>query len=575
MAAATQAQVISERATSNYEDRHKAIVARAQWLLSARTPLLSYWQDIAENFYAVRSDFTITRYIGDEFAYNQTTSYPSLVMRDLQDQIGEGARPTGQDWFEVATNRDDRQIDNAAKKWLEMATRTQRRAMQDEKAQFSRATKEADGDYAAFGQASLSVEINLKDNALLYRAWHLRDMAWAETATGVVGMRCRQWEPTYQEMMQYFPKDKLHPEIIQKATMDNGRQAYQCGKLIHIICPADDYDGPYVRKGRPWIEYWIDLQNQWVIIETARITPYYIIPRWQRVTGWRYGTQYACSPAVVCGLPDARVLQAMAYTMLRAGEKAVDPPLVAVEQAVRSDIAVYPGAITYVDADYDERLGDALRPMTIDSRGLAFGNQFISDIRSMLSKGFYADKLTLPPIGPDMTATEVRARVQEYVRNAIALFTPINEDYNQPMCSQTFDLLMAVKAFGSPQAIPDSLQGADIKFSFTNPLVEAKKQIKAQIFVQGKQLIDIGATMDPALSGIADAEVALRDALDGIDFPADWLKDEDQVDSLRQSQQQMDALKQTLTAAAGAGQAAQQVGQGAAALGPVAEALGQ
>lgn len=567
--------IIQSTQTSNYEDRHKAIVARAEWLLSCRTPLLSFWQDVAENFHPVRADFTVSRYMGDEFASQTSTGVPFLIARDLTDEIGEGARPTGQDWFEVVTNRDDDQVDNAGKQWLEMASRTQRRAMYDPVAKFSRATKEADGDYCVFGQASISTEVNRTKQALLYRTWHLRDMAWAETADGDVGIRVRQWEPTYQEMYQYFPRGSLHPDVQMKVKMDNGRQAYQTTRLLHIVVPVGEFESPVARPNRDFIELWIDLAHQWVITENPRLTGYYVIPRWQTITGWKYGTQYACSPAVVCALPDARVLQAMAYTMLRAGEKAVDPPMIAVEEALRSDVAIYPGAVTYVDADYDEKMGEVLRAMSVDKSGLQFGNQFIADVRTQIKLAFYADKLTLPPIGPDMTATEVRARVQEYVRHAISIFGTINDDYSSPLCNQSFQLIMAEGGFGPPQNIPDSLQGSEIRFSFSNPLLEAKKQIKAQTFVQGKSLIDIGAAMDPALAGIANAEDALRDALAAIDYPADWIKDEDQMDQDRQSQAAAQALRATIATAQGAGEAAQAVGTGAQALGQAAQGLDQ
>ena len=50
--------------------------------------------------------------------------------------------------------------------------------MYDPPALFTKATKEVDGDFAAFGQAALSVELNKNQDQLLFRCWHLRDMAW-------------------------------------------------------------------------------------------------------------------------------------------------------------------------------------------------------------------------------------------------------------------------------------------------------------------------------------------------------------------------------------------------------------
>jgi hypothetical protein len=45
----------------------------------------------------------------------------------------------------------------------------------------------------------------------------------------------------------------------------------------------------------------------------------------------------------------------MTLTLLEAGEKFTNPPMIAVQEAIRSDVAIYAGGITWVDKDYDER----------------------------------------------------------------------------------------------------------------------------------------------------------------------------------------------------------------------------
>jgi hypothetical protein len=65
----------------------------------------------------------------------------------------------------------------------------------------------------------------------------------------------------------------------------------------------------------------------------------------------------------VAALAEARLLQQMVLTLLEAGQKAVDPPMVAAQEAIQGGINIYAGGVTYVDAEYDERLGEALRPL--------------------------------------------------------------------------------------------------------------------------------------------------------------------------------------------------------------------
>lgn len=95
-----------------------------------------------------------------------------------------------------------------------------------------------------------------------------------------------------------------------------------------------------------------------ILEEVGSYTKIYTIPRWQTVSG----SQYAYSPATVAAISDARLIQSMTRVLLEAGEKAVTPPMLAVTEAIRGDISVYAGGITAIDSQYDERLGEVLRP---------------------------------------------------------------------------------------------------------------------------------------------------------------------------------------------------------------------
>jgi hypothetical protein len=148
-----------------------------------RSSLMLLWQEIAENFYPERADFTYNRSLGTDFASGAMTSYPFLCRRDLGDQLGTMLRPTSKAWFHMVPV-DDMREDTESKRWLEWAAGVQRRAMYDRVTQFTRAEKEGDHDFASFGQYALSIEMNYRKQALLYRCHHLRDVTWTENEEG-------------------------------------------------------------------------------------------------------------------------------------------------------------------------------------------------------------------------------------------------------------------------------------------------------------------------------------------------------------------------------------------------------
>ena len=62
-------------------------------LFAKRDTLMIRWQELAENFYPERAEFTLRRDIGDQFADNLMSSYPLMLRRDLADQFGAMLRP--------------------------------------------------------------------------------------------------------------------------------------------------------------------------------------------------------------------------------------------------------------------------------------------------------------------------------------------------------------------------------------------------------------------------------------------------------------------------------------------------
>ena len=531
----------------------KTLKDRGEQLFTKRHGLLSLWQEIADQFYPERADFTNIRNIGDDMASHLMTSSPAIARRDLGNAFSSMLRPTAKEWFHVGTSRPDTQ-DTEAKQWLEWATKLTKNAMYDRPAQFNRATKEGDHDFAAFGQCVISTELNLKTNTLLYRSWHLRDVAWVEDEAGEASTVYRKWKPTAVDLKTMFG-NRIHEKVAKKLE----KTPYDEINVWHIVMPSEHYSDMNEAESfnQPFVSIFIDIDNEHIMEEVGQWTNIYTIPRWATVSG----SQYAHSPATVTALGDARLIQTMTSTILEAGEKATNPPMLAIQEAIRSDISVYAGGITWVDADYDERLGEVLRPMTQDKSGLNFGMDVNEGIREQIMEAFFLNKLNLPPTGgPDMTAYEVGQRVQEYIRNALPLFEPMEADYNGRLCENTFDTLLRAGAYGDPRNIPKSIQGADIRFTFESPLHEASEKAKVGQFMEAQQILAQAINLDPSTALIIDGKKATRDVLEAV-APAEWLNTESDVEAMiakqqqdQQTQQMLDQMEQGATIAKDLGQ---------------------
>jgi hypothetical protein len=532
------------------------ILKKGEHLFSAKLPLLSLWQDIGDQFYPERADFTTMHSIGDEFADHLSSSYPLIARRELGDAMSSMLRPTSKEWFKVTTEQPE-QLSHGAKQWLEWAAGVQKRAMYDRQAQFHRATKTADHDYVTFGQAVMSLEINRKAQTLLYRTWHLRDVAWCEGEDGQVDEVHHNWKRPLRQLAARFP-GKLSARFTEKIVRDEPYREVQCRR---VVMRSEYFTGKKFKA--PWVVLDIDVENNHLMEVSGSNRMLYIVPRWH-MNGL---SQYAYSPAMMIAIPEARLLQAMTLTLLEAGEKAVDPPMVARGGVIRDDVNLFAGGITNIDMDYDERMGSPLYPVIGDMKNIPLSLEMLVRSQNTLAECLYLSKLALPIFDRNTTATEIVKRTQEQIRQVAPLFEPMESEYNAPLCEDTFSLLMQEGTFGPKDDIPAELWEQQVVFKFESPLHEAVEKMKGQTLLETAGMVAQIAAVDQSATAIMDWKKALRDAIAGNGAPAAWMRSEEDVQADADEMKEKMAMAQTLAAMDQGAGVAEKAGKAAVSLG--------
>lgn len=559
--------------------RVEDIVRVGDALFSKRYPIMSLWQTIAENFHVMRADFTRQRYMSEEFGSYLMTGRPARCHRDLKNAFSSMLRRD--QWFHAKTDNETVNEDRDAKIWLDWASKTQRLAMYDRRANFVRTTKEADGDFCAFGQAVITREI-VDYSHLLYRCWHLRDVAWDESISGHINTVHFNWKPQARQLAEKFgvnAKNRasqsgevgLSPKVAE--LLKDPQQSFTEIQCRRIILPADQYDLPAQKtRGMPWVSVYVDTENQCILEEIAMRTNPTTIPRWE-FGGGMYGNQYAYSPPVIYGLPDARMLQQMMLSMLTASEMATYPAMIAVGEAINGAVNLYAGGITQTDADYDERTGEVLRPIANDFDGIRYGAEQLERLEAALDDAFYLSKIRFPQITKDMTAYEASKLWDDFIRESLPLFEPVQEEYNGKVCDGTFEDLLALGTFGSVDDMPQILRGRDISWQFDTPITVAVEKGLTNAFQGMMQTLVQGAQVDPTVVMNADINLATREAITGGGAPAKWLLPVDQVKQHQAEQRQQAAAKAAAEQVAHGADVATRVAGAAESAGNAATAL--
>lgn len=539
---------------------------------SDRFPILSLWQAQAENFHVMRADFTRTRYISEEFGSYLMTGRPARCHRDLSDAFSAMLRRD--QWFHASTDNELVNEDRDAKIWLDWASKQMRRHMYDRRASFVRAAKTADKDFCAFGNAVITRDV-VDFSHLLYRTWHLKDVAWDENYGGMINLVNFKWCPQARQLAEQFRNSKtgsISPKVLEAANAKD-EQSFRTVDCRRIILAADQYDLPAEKtRGRPWVSVYVDIENETILEEIALRTFPATIPRWE-FGGSMYGNQYGYSPPVVYGTPDGRMMQQIMLSLLEASEKGTNPPMVAVGEAINGAVNVYASGITQVDADYDERTGEVLRPMTLQLDGIKYGAEQLKELDASLQDAFYLSKIRFPEITKEMTAYEASKLWDEFIRQSLPLWEPVQAEYNAAMCDGTFEDLLAHGAFGAVQDMPQILRGRDITWTFDTPITVAAEKALTSSYQSMLQMIVEGAQVDPTVALVADIPLAARDAIEGGGAQAKWLHSEDQFKQAVADKQQQDAAVAQANAVAHGADVATRVAGAAKSAGDAAQSL--
>lgn len=517
------------------KDAAKELLARGDGLFTKRFPLLTLWQQCCENFHVMRADYTRKRHFSEEFGSYLMTGRPGLAHRDLTNSLPALMRPRDRQWLWARTPDERINEDSEARGYLDWMSRQQYRAMYDLRAGMVRSLKEADGDYTSVGNAVISVEANQDRDGLQIRCWHPRDVVWTE------GMDLKINQVHHKLKMPMRDICKRWPGMVsEKFKTDCAKTPDAEINVRRIVAPVDEYDLPVKNKARiKYVSIWIDVDNQTLLEETPSARIIYVIPRWVTISG----SQYAYSPAVIMGMPDARMLQRIALTMLEAAEKATDPPLKAAAEAISGGVNSGAGMITWVDSDYDERTGPALEHLLPDAHGVQYGAAREERVEGNLDATFFLNQLRMPQVTKDMTAYEASKLYEEFQRNSLPLLEPIEVDYNGNFCTEVFNVCQSIGTFGSPNDVPKILQDQDLRWEFDTPLKAAAEQAKVFAFSNVTDTVVKGMQVDETIKMNVDWNKATREAITGVGG-ADWLLPVKQVAALQaQHAQQQQAAQ--------------------------------
>jgi hypothetical protein len=527
------------------------LIKRGDARFGKRQTLDSYRQEVALMFAPQHAAWTTDLNLGEDFAAHLMDGTPLIVAEDYVSMIGSMLRPAGRQWFWHRTPYEDMNAEPEIRDYLDWRSQQLMRFMFERTSGAEGALAEADVFYGLFGDAVIAIDYATPERKrLTVQHYHSKDATWEIGKDNKPDVLTRKETLPARVIKARFSTaiDKPLHQDITKACDENPSKTFD---IRHEVLPAEEYDA-YIKKSKSswrdgqWASVWIDATNKQVLRETYVDSFRYVIPR----AGRRYGYPYGISRATMIALPDARLIQQQATAILEAAEKQVDPPVMAFGDVLRGAPELRSRAINMIEADFANSKHPPIMPLEL-AKNFRLGVDSLMRTEAQIARAFRLDRIRFPDTRNSKTVEEAQFLINEFVRSAVPMFSPMKSEYSDEVLYEADRLVEAAGGYSGrekPEALRE-LPADEMVFSWENALTDMLERQKVQRITEVSQIGQTVAAYDAAAQQVqalqqVDSETMLRDGVVAVGgsswiMAAQRLKEKKAAIAQQNAQQQM------------------------------------
>jgi hypothetical protein len=512
------------------------VFSRYSRLKNDRSVWEGHWEEIAERVLPRSRIFTGELTPGDKRTSKLYDATAALACERFASAIESLLTPRGSRWHQLRATDPVLNRDHNVRLWFDQVTSIMFSHRYSPKACFSKEMHEGYMALGAFGTGALFVDEH-PDGGLMYRQVHLSDLYISENEMGRIDTVFRKFQVTARQALRMFEDGDLSDNL-RKMAEDKPDDKIE---LLHLVCPRTDRD-PTARDRRnsPWFSGYYEVKEQQLIEEGGFDDMPYIVSRY--VTGPR--EVYGRSPAMTI-LPDIKMINEMSKTVIRAGQKAVDPPLIIADDGVILPVNAKPGAATF--ARMDGRTQAPIQPLYTGAR-VDIGFEMMEQRRKVIQDSFLVTLFQILVESPQMTATEVLQRAQE---KGALLAPTVGRQQSEalgPLIEREFAILAEQ---GMIPPMPPALEEAtgDYEVEYVSPLTQAMRAPEGVGILRTLESVQAIAAVDPSVMDNFNTDEITRSLAEINGAPQRILRDEEEVAEMRGQRQQAETMQAGINSA--------------------------
>lgn len=404
------------------------------------------------------------------------------------------------------------------KRWANHATDQCFAVFNSAASQFHQQLHELYLDVGAFGTGIQFVGEDM--GMFKFRTYPLSQCYIDEGANGMVDTVFRCFSFTARQAVQMF--GEKCPAKIAECEIKEPNRVFE---LAHGVFPRTDrITRMSDTMNKPFASFYFWPEGGVIIDEGGYDEMPYKVPRWTKMSGEIYGR----SPAISC-LPDIKMVNKMAETIIRAGQKVVDPPLMVPDDGFLVPIRTTPGALLR----YRSGTNDRIEPLQTGGR-VDIGLDMMNQRREHIIRSFYVDWMQNQK-QVEQTATEVLQGAEERMRLMAPMVARLQSEYLSPTIMRVYNLLLKKRYIQPP---PEILREEGVKIQYVSPVVRAQKMVQAASVTRAIESLAPIAQIKPDVLDHLDSDGYTKWLLDLHDAPNEVIAKENLVKQIREQRQQ-------------------------------------